>query len=156
MPVSYDDVIGYLSGREGEPCAISGHLVDEGDLVATDADVSFAMPEHSSGAPEMSLSVSLGSIEPVTCEGHAGNSTALLDDDGIEIGTLTLTRDAFVNAAFDPDTGALQVGMRALTAAHPLALVAEREHARELSRRKVGGWMWSFSFGASPGGEADA
>jgi hypothetical protein len=155
VAVSYDDVVGYLSGWVGEPCSITGYLADGGDWVVTESEVAFARPERSGSAQAMFLSINLGSIEPGTFEGHAGNRAALLDDDGIEIGTLTLTRDSFVNAAFDARSGALHVGMSANTASPPLALVDEHEHARVLGR-DAGGWMWSFSFSEIPGGDEDA
>lgn len=94
--------------------------------------------------------MTVGSFESGTFDRHPGDRTALLDDDGIEIGTLTLTRDSFVDAAFDPHTGALHVGIAANTAPPPVVLVDEDDHAQVLSH---GGWVWTFSFGETAGGE---
>jgi hypothetical protein len=145
MSVSYEDAIHHLCDREGELCGIAGYLSGADGSIVTDPDGGLALHEDPGGAPGIFLRVSLGPIESGTFDGHAGNRAALLDDDGIEVGRLTLSRDSFVNAAFDPRTGALHIGMAGNAAAPALVLV-EHEEASVAGRRNVSDWVWSFNF----------
>lgn len=134
MQASYEDVVGFLSAREGAFCELAGCPLAEAPALAGGLLAGVEVPVD---APGMRVCAILGSIEPLTGS-IRGHRVAIRRGSGIEVGSVTLTRNSFAGAELDPGAPVLLV---------EIGVSDRAEHAGSLDQ-EVGldSWVWVFDF----------
>ncbi|HYH59587.1 MAG TPA: hypothetical protein VD790_10260 [Thermoleophilaceae bacterium] len=150
--LAYEDVLAYLSDRDGDPVAVTSYPT-------------FHLPpagEFGRAAPTLlglTMNTNLDKIEPVSqaeserwLDGRAGARIPFHDDEGHRSGDLVLTREWFTGAVLEDAAAVLRIVVFANTAAEPFypPVGQERESGGDVPAYDAVGWGFALDFGGPP------